>query len=389
MTEYLRLVNEGSINIDKLISRTYPISKVTEAFESLNSSDSKPLMVILDYAEPAGQNLSEYENHDRKVILKSNQIKKNVINIALIGAGNFAVGMHLPNITKLSDKYKLYAVMNKTGHKGKTVAQQYSANYVTTNYDDILNDGNVDLIMITTRHDSHSNFALKALEAGKNVLVEKPLAINKEQLEQVKSFLHGASNMPLLMVGFNRRFSKYAQKIKEQTDKRINPLFVHYRMNAGYVPFDHWTHEDGGRIVGECCHIIDLMTSFTGAKIKSISFEEMTPRTGYFSNTDNKSIVLKYEDGSVATIEYFAVGSKAFEKEYMEVHFDEKTIVMDDYKSLKGYGLEIEEITTRISQKGHLEELERLYETLKGNNPKWPIELWDMIQTTEVTLLLQ
>jgi len=389
MTEYLRLVNEGSINIDKLISRTYPISKVTEAFESLNSSDSKPLMVILDYGEPAGQKLSEYENHDRKVSLKSSQIEKHVINIALIGAGNFAVGMHLPNITKLNDKYKLYAVMNKTGHKGKAVAQQYNANYVTTNYDDILNDGNVDLIMITTRHDSHSILALKALEAGKNVLVEKPLAINKGQLEQVKRFFENSKKPPLLMVGFNRRFSKYAQKIKEQTDKRVNPLFVHYRMNAGHIPFDHWTHEDGGRIVGEACHLIDLATFLTGCRITRVSHEMLTPQTSYFSEADNKVFILKYEDGSVATIEYFAVGSKTFEKEYMEVHFDEKTIVMDDYKSLKGYGLEIEEITTRISQKGHLEELERLYETLKGNDSKWPIELWDMIQTTEVTLLLQ
>ena len=389
MTEYLRLVNKGLIKLDKLISGNYPIEEVTEAFESLKNSENKPLMVLLDYGEPEYEKLLEYEKHDRKVLINNDPIRKDVINVALIGAGNFAVGMHLPNIEKLSDKYKLYAVMNRTGHKGKVVAQQYGANYVTTNYDDILNDENVDLIMITTRHDSHAELTLKALKAKKNVFVEKPLVVNQQQLEKLEQFFDSSGNTPVLMVGFNRRFSKYAHEIKKHTDKRVNPLFIHYRMNAGYIPLEHWMYEDGGRIIGEACHIIDLMTFFTGCRIVSISYEEMTPLTDYFSDNDNKSIILKYENGSVATIEYLAVGSKKFSKEYMEVHFDEKTIVMQDYKALKGYGIKINEISTKISQKGQLEELERLYETIIGKNSKWPIGLWDMIQTTKATILLK
>ena len=389
MTEYLRLVNEGLIKLDKLISGNYPIEEVTESFESLKNLDNKPLMVLLDYGEPEYEKLIEYKNHDRKIFFNKNPTKKEIVNIALIGAGNFAVGMHLPNIEKLSDKYKLYAVMNRTGHKGKVVAQQYGANYVTTNYDDILNDENVDLIMITTRHDSHAELTLKALKAKKNVFVEKPLVVNQQQLEKLEQFFDSSGNTPVLMVGFNRRFSKYAHEIKKHTDKRVNPLFIHYRMNAGYIPLEHWMYEDGGRIIGEACHIIDLMTFFTGCRIVSISYEEMTPLTDYFSDNDNKSIILKYENGSVATIEYLAVGSKKFSKEYMEVHFDEKTIVMQDYKALKGYGIKINEISTKISQKGQLEELERLYETIIGKNSKWPIGLWDMIQTTKATILLK
>jgi len=158
-------------------------------------------------------------------------------------------------------------------------------------------------------------------------------------------------------------------------------------MNAGYIPLDHWVHEHGGRIVGEACHIIDLMTFFTSSKIESISVESITPKTEMYSSSDNKSIILKYSDGSVASIEYFSIGSKELSKEFMEIHFDGKSIIMDDYKSLKGYGIKLNEITTPISEKGQFEELEILYETLKGNKKEWPIAFWDMIQTTEAFVI--
>lgn len=389
MTEYLRLVHSGAIKLNKLIDANYPIEKVTEAFESLQAPGAKPLMVLLDYGMTDLEKIETYLNHDRKVILNNNPLQKDIINVALIGAGGFATGMHLPNIAKLSNKYKLHAVMNRTGHKAKSVAEQYKANYATTNYEDILNDKDVDLVLISTRHDSHAELSLKALQAGKNVFVEKPLATNQEDLDKIKAFYESDTpNKPVLFTGFNRRFSKYTTEIKKHTDKRINPMMIRYRMNAGYIPLDHWVHEDGGRMVGEACHIIDLMTSFTNSKIESISVESMTPKTDNYSSSDNKSITLKYSDGSVASIEYFANGSKELAKEFMEVHFDGKSIIMDDYKSLAGYSVKLADIKDEISQKGQYEELEALYETIKGNKKKWPIDLWDMIQTTEATLVI-
>ncbi len=279
--------------------------------------------------------------------------------------------------------------MNKTGYKGKAVAQQYGAKYVTTEYNDILNDDEVDLVFITTRHDSHAELTLKSLQAGKNTFVEKPLAVNEQQLEDIKIFFENCNNPPALTVGFNRRFSKYAKEIKTHTDRRINPLYIHYRMNAGHVPLDHWIHENGGRIIGEACHIIDLMTYFTGSRITTISCEELSPQTEAFSSSDNKSVILKYEDGSIASIEYFAVGNNTYPKEYMEVHFDQKTIVLDNYKSVKGYGIKIKKLSSKNSQKGQLEELEYLHQTLMDKGSEWPIPLWDMIQTTAVSLLLK
>lgn len=384
MTEYLRMLDQKQVRLDKLINARYSIDNVTEAFDRLQSGE-RPLMVILNYADPNNLPETDFKSSQRVYHTKP-ETKTGQIQVALVGAGSFATGMHLPNMQKMSDKYKLRAVMNRTGFKAKTVAQQFAAEYSTTDYDEILNDPNIDLVLIATRHDSHASLTLRALEKGKNVFVEKPLATNAEDLQKIKDFYQRNPNGPLLTVGFNRRFSKYANEIKKHTALKVNPLFIHYRMNAGYVPADNWIHENGGRIVGEGCHLIDLMTYFTESKIQSISCESLSPLNDKFSSSDNKSIVLKYEDGSVCTIHYFAVGNKAIPKEYMEIHFDQKSIVLEDYKSLKGFGVKVNEIKTVLSEKGQFEELEKLYETLSGKTKNWPIELWDLLQTTEATL---
>ena len=380
MTEYLRLIHQNYIDVEKLIDAVFPIDQITEAFESLQQEGKKPIIVLLDYNNPDSYRGS-------KIDLKIKTVSSNIINVGLIGAGSFATGMHLPNMKKLNDKYNLKGVMSRTGFKAKTVADQFEAEYATANADDILNDPKIDLVLIATRHDSHAELVLKSLKAGKHTFVEKPLAVSQTELDLIKEFYNQSGEKPVLMTGFNRRFSPFATEIKKHTSKRINPLFIQYRMNAGHIPLDQWVHEHGGRIVGEACHLIDLMTFFTESKIASISVEKISPNNDKISATDNVSIVLKYEDGSVCTIQYFAIGSKQISKEYMEVHFDEKTIVMDDYKTLKGFGVKVNEISLNRSDKGQKEELEVLYNSLKGKST-WPIELWDMIQTTEATFLI-
>ena len=385
MTEYLRLVQCGAIRLEKLIDCVYPIGQVTEAFDSLQRPGSKPLMVLLDYGVPEAWQSPNPPGHLSKISIAGTQALREVINVALVGAGGFATGMHLPNMEKLSQKFRLHCVVNRTGHKAKAVAHMYKASYATCDYQDVLHDPEVDLVLIATRHDSHATLALQALQAGKHVFVEKPLATTQRDLDMIKAFYaEGLAVKPLLFVGFNRRFSTYAREIKRYTDKRINPLLIHYRMNAGFVPLDHWVHENGGRFVGEGCHIVDLMTYLTGSRIKTVSVDSLVPANDRLSATDNKVVTIAYQDGSVATIQYFAVGSKDVPKEFMEVHFDGKSVVLDDYKSLKGFGLKVNEITTATSQKGQLEELEELHLAIRSGSA-WPIELWDMVQTTEVT----
>ena len=350
MTEYLRLVHTGAIHLEPLVNAVYPIEEVEAAFDVLkNGEHPKPIISILDYGQDVVS--ANFKPAEHKVIITETAANKNLVNVAMVGVGSFATGMHLPNLSKETSKFKVKAIVNRTGQKGKAVAQQYNADYTTTNVEDVLTDADIDLVMITTRHENHGELVLQCLKAGKNVFVEKPLCTTREELQEIEEFFQNATNPPLLMVGFNRRFSPHAQEIKKHTDNRTNPLFIQYRMNAGFIPLDHWTHEHGGRIVGEACHIIDLMTFFTGSKITSISSEQISPNTGKISANDNRSIVLKYADGSVCNVQYFAVGNKKLAKEKMEIHFDEKSIVMEDYKSVKGFGVKLKENDQHNKQK--------------------------------------
>ena len=180
---------------------------------------------------------------------------------------SFAEGTHVPNLAKLDADFELRAVMSRTGSTAKGVATRNEAAYATTDLDQVLGDPEIDLVLISTRHDLHAPLALRALRAGKHVFVEKPLALTAEELDEIESFYAEPADAPLLMTGFNRRFSPAVQKLREQLAGRTAPIVADYRMNAGYIPLDHWVHgpEGGGRNIGEACHVYDVFDSLTGA----------------------------------------------------------------------------------------------------------------------------
>jgi predicted dehydrogenase len=379
MSEYLRLLSTGQISLDAIIQGIYPLEKVTEAFDALKQKE-RPLIVLLDY----GNSLTKTQTEKKIVTRQTFKIKDRRIKVGIIGAGDFAIGVHLPNLVKLKKYYQIVAICNRTGLKARNTSHLFGAKYATNNYADILNDNDIDLVMVCTRHNLHGKIALDSLNAGKHTFVEKPLCTMKTELEAIKAFYQSTNNPPLLTVGFNRRFSKYAVEIKKHVDNRINPLFIHYRMNVGHIPKNHWvnTDEGGGRIIGEACHITDLFSFLTGSPVSSFKAGSIRPKTESINSFDNTSIVFEYEEGSVATLEYFTVGSKEFSKEYMEVHFDEKSIIMNDYKLLTGFGVNVKKILSAVPEKGQLEELQNLYSSL--TNDQWPINLWDILQTTEI-----
>jgi len=381
MTEYLRMIHEGKINLKPLISKTFSINKVEEAYESLQSPE-KPIIVLLSYENKNTPTVN-------KVVVNNGYTKKGKLNVALIGAGSFATAMHLPNMEKMKDKYSLYAVVNRTGHKGKTVATHFGAKYTTSDINDVLNDPEVDLVFITTQHKDHASLVLKALQAGKHAFVEKPLATNVEDLNKIINFYKDETikSKPYLLAGFNRRFSKCAQEIKTHTKKRINPLYISYRINAGFKPSNDALHDYGGRVIGEVCHFIDLVSFLTESKIISVSTEKISPNNNQLRKDDNVSIILKYEDGSIGNVQYFSVGNKTYQKESLEVHYDGNTIIMDDFKKLTGYGVKIKEINTKTPEKGQYEELLFMYDSITNN--KWAIDLESMIETTKATFLIQ
>ncbi len=383
MTEFLKLIGEKKINLQSMIEGIYPLERSDGAFTSLQSGTEKPLLVLIEYPQGKKESGQIEVTHKIELSAKSNKNSK-LIHVGIIGAGAFARDVHIPNLAKLNSSYKIRAILSLNGYQAKHIAEQNKASYSTTDYKEILNDPEIDLVMITTRHDSHGRLVIESLKAGKHVFVEKPLAITYDEVKAIEGFYSDdkPSKKPLLMVGFNRRFSRYAMEIKKQTDKRINPLVVRYRMNAGYLPADHWVFSAGGRIIGEGCHLIDLMKFIIGSEIVSVTCQAISPSTDYFSAGDNKSFCLKYKDGSIAAIDYFSVGSSGIPKEYMEIHFDRKTIILTDYKHLKGYGLNLKELRTVAPEKGHLEELRVLADCISNGEPQWPIPLQDILETS-------
>lgn len=401
MAEYLRLLATKEVNLAPLIEVVYPIGEAEAAFAAL-ANENRPLIVLLDYGVALPVELSPISRKQRCFNLRSPGIgtsRTGKIRVGVVGAGSFAVGMHLPNLQKL-DAFEIRAICSRTGSKAKAVAQQFDAAYATTDYEEILNDGEIDLILISTRHNLHGPMVLDALRAGKNTFVEKPLCLHDSELEQILSVFRAGSITvdrreapPLLMVGFNRRFAPCIQEVKRLTERRINPLFLHYRMNAGYVPLEHWVHDPeqgGGRIVGEACHIIDLFSFLVGAPVRTYTVAGLRPATDSVSESDNKVITLEYEDGSVGTLHYFAVGPKTLPKERLEVFWDEKAIVMEDYTSLVAWGTDVSWHKSWRGDKGHLHELIAISEVLAGSNTiGWPISLESVFETTKITFDVQ
>ena len=378
---FLELIKDSKINIEKIAPVVYPVDKAGEAFEGVKNDPGKHIITILDYGiGESGQRSKEV------VISQQRKVDKNIVTIGLIGAGSFAVSTLLPIIAAHPEKFRLKTIVNRSGDKALNAARQFKAEKCSSDQNDIFNDPEIDLVMICTRHNNHADLVLKGLQAGKHVYTEKPLAISLEQLDSIKAFYkeNEGKNVPALMVGFNRRFSKAANEIKRLLDKRTAPAFIRYRMNAGFVPEDAWVHGDGGRIIGEGCHLVDLMQYLMGCEVVDANAAHFKPKAGIYLSEDNRFLTLEFEDGSVAEIEYFSCGNKALPKEYMEVHWENKSIVMDDYKLLTGYGVKVNSCKSAISQKGHEEEWLALYDSLmKGIAP---IALDSLFKTTEISI---
>ena len=387
MSEYLRLLDEQNINIKPLVSARYSISDATNAYESLISTTKKPLMVLLTYP-PTKTHI------ERTVVVSPNTtIKPGVIRVALIGAGGFARSMHLPNLKGLHRKFKLHAVVSGKGHNAIAVANQYGANYASTDYQKVLADPDIDAVIITTRHNLHANMVMSSLQAGKHVFVEKPLVLTPDELNELDSYIINAKNsnhsLPVLLTGYNRRFSPYAQRMVELLQNRSAPFMLNYRMNAGYIPQDHWVHgpEGGGRNLGEACHIYDLFSYLSNTKVTKVSVNAIVPKTHYYGRTDNFIATLTFDDGSVCSLTYTALGHKDYPKETAELYTDGELAIMTDYKKLDVFGARGKTFKTSIKEKGHKNELISFANAI--NNGEWPIPWWQQMQVSEVAFAVE
>lgn len=385
MKEYLQLLARGKLNIGPLVYEKISVDDATRAYEMLQESPDKPLIVLLQY----NSDLNLLEKDRKKANPKSLPLSANKVNIAVIGAGSFAKGMHLPNIASMTHLFQLGSVVSRVGHNAASTAKQFSAAYSCTDYAEVLRDPKIHAVLITTRHNLHASMVLNALEAGKHVLVEKPLAISSDELEQIKAYVTKRDskdgNLPVLLTGFNRRFSPFVKRIHELLQNRKEPLVLNYTMNAGHIPADHWVHgpEGGGRNIGEACHIYDLFTYLTGAVYKSISTHSVRSQSGYYLSSDNFVVSISFADGSIATLNYTASGSSDYPKENLTVFSEGKVISLDNYKKLTVYGSKAKGMETSLFEKGQKEELQEFGNSvLKGT--EWPIPFWQQCQAMEI-----
>ena len=303
------------------------------------------------------------------------------MTIGIIGAGNFTSATILPNLKKLNADIKYIA--SSGGLSSTTMAKQYKIGYSTTNYKEILSDVDTDLVLITTKHNMHAAMVLESMKADKSVFVEKPLALTSEELDGIVNE-YNQRNVNI-SVGFNRRFAPLAKQMKKVLGNDNAPMNIIATMNAGFIPADVWVHDmevGGGRIIGEACHYIDLCTYFSGSKVVAVCMNAMGANPE--ENTDNASILLKYENGTNAVINYFANGSKAYSKERVEVFSQERTLVMDNWRRLNAYGFKGFSKSSSKQDKGHYNQFNELItQQQKGGFPIIPFD--EIVNTTKAS----
>jgi len=318
---------------------------------------------------------------ERVVPVGENRVMVGSGKLGIIGAGNFASATIIPALQKVNAPIKYIA--SAQGLTAKVLAKKAKAENATSDYRVMLNDPEINTVIITTRHNLHASMVMETLEAGKSVFVEKPLCLNEEELQNIENAYMKANDKITLTVGFNRRFSPFAVKMKALVGG--GPKNIVATMNAGYIPPEVWVQDmevGGGRIIGEACHFIDLCSFLADSKVIAVCMNALGENPQ--ENTDNVSILLKYENGTNAVINYFANGSKSYAKERVEVFSQEKVLVLDNWRRLEGFGVKGFSKMTGTMDKGHKRQFALLNERVqKGGEALIPFE--SIVNTTRAS----
>lgn len=381
MTAVLDLMQQRSLDVKKLITHTFAIANGLEAYDLITGKTKKPSIgVLIEYPSKETAELLY-----RRITLNERASAGSASVIAgFIGAGNFAQSYLLPHIKDLGVRLK--GVATGKAINAKSSAQKFGFEYASTDAAEILNDETINTVYIASRHDSHARYVLEALKKGKNVFVEKPLAVTETQLKEIRNFYSkSAVPKPQLMVGFNRRFSKSFLDIKEFFKGSLEPFVVTYRVHAGFLPKNHWTQdeEQGGRIIGEACHFIDTVEFITGSRPVSVYAASITSGNKEVNNSDSVNISIRYENGSVGNILYLANGDSALPKEYCEVYSHGRTAVMNNFKETVFFAQGISEIRKYDGSKGHAEEMKHFVNEVR--QPTGLLNVDSFVATTLVT----
>jgi len=384
MASFLKLLSDKKIPLEKLITHEFAFDKsANKTYEKLSNCNDLILGSVFKY--------DTKKLHQKKIYLnnKAKKNKKSQCNIGFIGAGSYAQSFLLPRLSKIRE-IRFKGVCTGRGENAKYISEKYDFNYCTTLPSEIINDPEIDTVFILTRHNSHAELATECLSAGKNVFVEKPLSIRKENLDALSELFLENKLMPHLMVGYNRRYSKHTALLRKELKGRSEPIVINYRISAEKLAKEHWFFDKeigGGRILSESCHFIDYCTYIVGHEVTS--FDIKTTHSSTDIPNDNDFILnLSFSDGSIANITYHSIGGGSLPKERIEVSGSGKTLVINDFQLTSIYsGNNIKKLKTKTQDKGRTEMLHKFINSLK--NGKRLISVNELISTTDLTIKIQ
>jgi len=373
---FLDLLAEGRVNVEPLITHRFQVAESERAYE-LITGDQPYLGVVLQYD-------SERELEHRISLNPKTSATAAAVRVGLIGAGGYAKAMLLPNFKAAGAEFQ--SIATASGVTARSVGEQHGFRFCVSSAEEVIDDEQANLIVIATRHDLHAKLTQRALESGRHVFVEKPLALNDEELDGV--LVAAGQSGTQLMVGFNRRFSPLALKARELFADRGTPLSINYRVNAGRVPRSHWAQDPklgGGRIIGEVCHFIDFIHFVTGSLTTRVYAEAISSSNQDVINQDSVFITVRLADGSNGSIAYLAEGDRALHKERIEIFGGGKSFVIDDFRSASAWqnGREVK-TRLRAQDKGQKEEVRAVCAMVRDGKPA-PIALDDLATTTRAT----
>lgn len=384
MEAVLDMMAQRKIDVQPLITHRIPVQESLRAYDIITGKVQEPYLgILIQYSDPSVE-----VTLSRRLDLGSASGKRTEERTVLgfIGAGNFAQSTLLPFLTKQGARLRGLATSKAVN--AKNTAKKFKFEFCSTDPAEILQDNEVNVVFITTRHDSHARYVAAGLRAGKSVFVEKPLALNHDELESIlEAHAAGeqAGNTPFLMVGYNRRFSEPIRAIRKLFAARTEPLAIHYRVNAGFLPSTNWTqHPDqGGRFIGEAGHFVDVLQFLTGALPVSVYAIAPTDEARRYRG-ENLLVSINFADGSAGTIHYLASGASAVEKEYLEVFSESKTARMWNFKKVECAVGRKKSIASFSGDKGHSAEITTLLSAFQAGGSS-PISVESLAATSRAT----
>ena len=386
MQAFQELIASGKIDIGYLSTHVFKLEDAPKAYDLIVEKKEPYLGILIQY-DPQITQISQIE---KKVQIKnptSDLPPPTSVSLAFIGAGSYAQGNLLPNIPKDDPEITCQGVMTNSGTTSKRVAEKFGFEFCTSDEKDIFENDKVNTVFIATRHDSHADYVLKALKAGKHVFVEKPLCLTTDEIDEIVK-VHSdlrppTSDLHLLMVGYNRRFAPLAVEMKKRLG--TGPVAMIYRVNAGAIPPDTWIQDKdlgGGRIIGEACHFVDFLTFMAGSLPTHVYASALPDSHGL---NDTVNINLSFANGSIGTVSYFANGSRSLPKEYIEVHQAGISGILSDFKELRVYGTGKPFRKKLFSQdKGQMEMVRTFLDGVKNGGVS-PIPFEELVRVSRMT----